>query len=260
MNALQALVLGLLQGLTEFLPVSSSGHLVMGEALLGVKSPGVVFEVAVHAATLVSVLVFYRRRVAGLVVGALRGRPEALRYGGKLALATVPAVLLVLAADAFLEGLFDRPAVAGVGLLATGGLLWTTRRTMPGAHEPEPSWAAAWWIGCAQAVAIVPGISRSGSTVACGLALGVAPVAAAEFSFLMSVPAILGAVVQKLPELLATSPDAVGPLSAAVAVALVSGIAAIWLFVRLLRTRAFHRFAYYAWAVGAMFLVWLALG
>jgi len=257
-NELEALALGVVQGLTEFLPVSSSGHLVMGQALLGVESPGVVFEVAVHAATLVSVLVFYRRRVRGLVRDALAGRPHALRYGGKLALATVPAVALVLVAESFLESLFDVPAVTGGALLVTGGLLWSTRHTLPEASEPEPGWAAAWWIGCAQALAIVPGISRSGATVSCGLALGVAPTAAAEFSFLMSVPAILGAVVREVPALLETPPEAVASLGLAGVAAGVSGVAAIWLFVRLLRARGFHRFAWYAWSVGALFLAWLA--
>lgn len=260
MTSLEALWLGLVQGLTEFLPVSSSGHLVMAQAVLGLEESGVVFEVAVHVATLVSVLVFYRRRVGVLVVDTLRGRPEALRYVGKLALATLPAVALVLVAGDFLEGLFDRPFVVGVALLVTGAILWTTRRTLPGAHDEAPGWAAAWWVGCAQAFAIVPGISRSGSTVATALALGVAPNAAAEFSFLMSVPAILGAAVRKLPELAAIAPETAAPLLVGSVAAGISGVAAIWLFVRLLRSQGFHHFAYYTWAVGALFLAWARFG
>ena len=259
MTSLEALWLGLVQGLTEFLPVSSSGHLVMAQAMLGLDETGVVFEVAVHVATLVSVLVFYRRRVAQLVLDTLRGRPEAIAYVAKLALATLPAVLLVLLVGDFLESLFDRPAVAGVALLVTGAILWTTRTTLPRATGETPGWAAAWWIGCAQAVAIVPGISRSGSTVAAALALGVAPGAAAEFSFLMSVPAILGAAVTKLPELAAIAPEAATPLLLGSAAAGVSGVAAIWLFVRLLRTQGVHAFAWYVWAAGALFLGWLWL-
>jgi undecaprenyl-diphosphatase len=258
-TTLEALWLGIAQGLTEFLPVSSSGPLVLAQALLGLEQTGVVFEGAVHVATLVSVLVFSRRRVAGLVVDTLRGRPEALAYVGKLALATLPAVVLVLLMGDFLEGLFDRPAVVGGALLVTGAILWTTRSTLPRAHAEAPGWGAAWWIGCAQAFAIVPGISRSGSTVATALALGVAPAAAAEFSFLMSVPAILGAAVRKLPERAATPPAAATPLRVGSAAAGISGVAAIWLFVRLLRTQGFHAFAYYTWAVGALFLGWLAL-
>ena len=116
-----------------------------------------------------------------------------------------------------------------------------------------PSWTAALWIGCAQAFAILPGISRSGSTVAVALALGVAPAAAAEFSFLMSVIAIAGAAVRSLPDLTAVPADRVLPLVAGAAAALVAGVAAIALFVRLLQTGGFHRFAYYCWAVGGSF-------
>ncbi len=256
MTTVEALWLGFVQGLTEFLPVSSSGHLVMAQSLLGLEESGVVFEVAVHVATLVSVLVFYRRRVGELVVDTLKRRPEAIAYVGKLGVATLPAVALVLVAGDFLEGLFDRPPVVGFALLTTGAILWSTRSTLPGARGETPGFTDALWIGCAQAFAIVPGISRSGSTVATALALGIAPTAAAEFSFLMSIPVILGAAVLKLGELAAIAPEAVVPLMVGSAAAGVSGVAAIWLFVRLLRTQGFHHFAYYVWAAGAAFLAW----
>ena len=260
MSGLEALLLGVVQGLTEFLPVSSSGHLVILQALLGAEQEGMLFEIAVHAATLVSVLIVYRRRVAALVWGVLERRPEELGYAGKLALATLPAVAAVLVMGEFLEAQFEAPAVAGWGLLATGAILWTTRRTLPRAAAPEPSWSAAFWIGCAQAVAILPGVSRSGSTLAAALACGVAPLAAAEFSFLMGVIAISGAAVRALPEVGAVAPGGASALAVGGAAALVSGVVAILLFVRLLRSRAFHRFAYYTWLAGGAFLLWLALG
>jgi undecaprenyl-diphosphatase len=256
----EAFILGLVQGVTEFLPVSSSGHLVMVQSVLDVHQEGLLFEIAVHVATLVSVLVFYRHRVAGLVAGVLRGRVEDLRYAAKLVVATLPAVVAVLALGEFFDSLFDAPWATGWFLIATGGILWTTRRTATGAQGPEPSFGQAFVIGCAQAVAICPGISRSGATVAAALAMGIAPVAAAEFSFLMSVLAITGAAVRSIPEMASVSPDALGPLAVGSAAALLSGIAAIALFVRLLRTRGFYRFAYYLWAVGALFLIWLAVG
>jgi undecaprenyl-diphosphatase len=174
--------------------------------------------------------------------------------------ATLPAAVAVLAVGDLLEAQFESPAVAGVGLLATGAVLWTTRRTLAGARLPEPGWVAALLIGCAQAFAILPGISRSGATVATALALGVTPAAAAEFSFLMGAVAIAGAAARALPDLAAVSPEHAGALAAGCATALVAGLAAIWLFVRLLRTRGFHRFAYYTWAAGGLFLVWLAIG
>ncbi len=255
MNPLEAAFLGLVQGLTEFLPVSSSGHLVILQAVLGVGGEGVLFEVAVHLATLGSVLIFYRRRVGELALGGLALRPEALRYVGKLALATLPAVATVLWIGDLLEAQFESARSAGVCLIVTGGIVWTTRRTVPEARLSEPGWGAALAIGCAQAVAILPGISRSGATVATALALGVAPAAAAEFSFLMSVIAIAGAGVRTLPELGAADSEQLGAMLTGGAVAFVSGIAAIWLFVRLLRSQGFHRFAYYAWAVGALTLL-----
>ena len=122
MSGLEALLLGLVQGLTEFLPVSSSGHLVMLQELLGAAQEGVLFEVAVHVATLASVLIVYRQRVASLTVGVLRRRPEALRYVGKLVLATLPAVAAVLAVGDFFDAQFESPAVAGVCLLGNNAL------------------------------------------------------------------------------------------------------------------------------------------
>jgi undecaprenyl-diphosphatase len=258
-NLLEALALGLLQGLSEFFPVSSSGHLLMLQEILGIREEGILFEITVHVATLASVLIFYRRRVGSLVIGAWERNPADLQYVGKLGLATAPAVVAVLVAGDWFDAQFESPRVAGVALIATGCIVWTTRRTIRSAAAAEPTWTVALLIGCAQILAILPGISRSGTTVAAALALGVAPLAAAEFSFLMSVVAIAGAAVRSLPEIASVSPDRVAPLLAGGVAALVAGVAAIWLFVRLLQTRGFHRFAYYTWAVGALFLGWLAL-
>jgi undecaprenyl-diphosphatase len=258
-NLLDALVLGLIQGLSEFFPVSSSGHLLMLQEVLGIHEEGILFEITVHVATLVSVLIFYRRRVGSLLIGAIERNPADLAYAGKLALATAPAVLAVLLAGDWFDSMFESPRVAGVCLIITGFILWTTRRTIRSASAAEPSWTVALLIGCAQVLAILPGISRSGTTVAAALALGVAPVAAAEFSFLMSVIAIAGAAMRSLPDLVAVPADRVLPLLAGGVAALVAGVAAIGLFVRLLKTRGFHRFAYYTWAVGLLFLAWLQL-
>jgi undecaprenyl-diphosphatase len=259
LTGLEAFILGLIQGLTEFLPVSSSGHLVVLQALFGAEQQGILIEIVVHVATLASVLIFYRRRIGALIAGAIRGDADALTYGLKLGVATVPAVLLVLVAGDFMDGLFESTATAGIGFLITGGILWSTRKTAPSAQRCELSWRAALLIGCAQALAIVPGISRSGATVAAALALGVAPLAAAEFSFLMSVIAISGAAIRALPELASASSGVIAPLAIAGASALVFGVAAIWIFVRLLQTRGFHYFAYYTWALGFVVLVGLAM-
>jgi undecaprenyl-diphosphatase len=256
MEAIQSFLLGIVQGLTEFLPVSSSGHLVIAQALLGVNpAGGIVFEVAVHIATLVAILLFYRRRILALLHGALTGDGEAWRYVSKLAVATLPAVAVALVARDWIEQQFESPVVAGICLIATGGIVWTTKYTAHGATRHEPGWTVAVLIGCAQAFAILPGISRSGTTVAVAMALGIAPLAAAEFSFLLGVVAIAGAGVLLLPELVAVSATELNAIAIGGAASLVSGLIAIWLFLWLLRGRRFHLFSWYAWLVGVATLV-----
>lgn len=254
MSEFEALLLGLVQGFTEFLPVSSSGHLVIFSTLLGLEpESGLLFEVSVHVATLLAIAIFYRKKIAELIVGFVRRDPAALSYVGKLAVATVPAIVVALAAKDFLDRVLSSPYVASVGLLVTGAILWTTRSTMSRAVQSEPAWRAAMLIGCAQAFAILPGVSRSGSTVAMALALGVAPLAAAEFSFLLGIIAITGAAVLMLPDLGAASPEALSAIALGCAAALTSGMLAIWLFVIVLRRQTFYQFAYYTWTVGVLF-------
>jgi undecaprenyl-diphosphatase len=254
----EAFVLGIVQGLTEFLPVSSSGHLVIFGALLGVEDESsLLFEVALHVATLVAIVIFYRRKIASLIIGVLRGDGEAVAYGGKLLVATLPAVGIALVARDEIERAFAEPTLVALCLIATGAILWSTRRTLLTASASIPSWFAALLIGCAQALAILPGISRSGTTVAVALALGVAPLAAAEFSFLMGIIAIAGAAVLMVPELGSVGADAWNALAIGGAAALVAGLAALWLFVWLLSRRAFYVFSYYVWAAAGLFLVWL---
>lgn len=257
MNLLEAIILGLVQGLTEFFPVSSSGHLVLAETMLGFNPPGVAFEVLVHVATLAAVLLVYRRRILALAIGGARGEQEALRYLGKLALATLPVALVGLAAASEVSRVFDAPAIAAGNLLVTGAVVYATRWLIGRGDRREPGWSASIGIGLAQAVAILPGISRSGTTVAVALGMRMAPVAAAEFAFLLSVPAILGAFALKAPDLL-SSDLGVSPLALAAASlsAFVSAVVAIVLFVRWLRAGHFHKFAYYCWAVGASYLVY----
>lgn len=263
MSVLEAILLGVVQGLTEFLPVSSSGHLVLAQALLGVRLPGVVFETAVHVATLCAVLWVYRDRVVELARGVAGGEGASLRYLGMLALASVPAGVVGVAGRDFFEAAFEAPEAAAAMLLVTGGLVWTIRHTAPGAEDGEPGPAQALWAGVAQALAILPGISRSGSTVAAGVWRGVEPVRMAEFSFLMSVPAIGGAALLQADGLSAAAAAAgSGALWAGFLAALVAGVVAIRLFLRALESRAFHRFGYYCWAVGGGYLLaaWLVPG
>lgn len=265
MSPFEAALLGLVQGLTEFLPVSSSGHLVLGQALLGIQVPGVAFEVAVHVATVVAVLAAYRSRIARLAAGLLSGDRDSLVYVGLLVVASVPAAVVGLTARPVFEGTFERPVLAAGLLLLSGVFAWlidaaARGQAAGGSRRDRPSLLGALLVGLAQAFAILPGISRSGSTVAAGAGTGVDVIRMAEFSFLLSVPAIAGAAL-----LQATGGEAVwgavGSASLAVgfAAATIAGVLAIRLFVRMLRTRHFRWFAYYCWLVGGGYLLAAAL-
>ncbi|MFT5481598.1 MAG: undecaprenyl-diphosphatase [Halieaceae bacterium] len=258
---MDAILLGIVQGFTEFLPVSSSGHLVIAQNLLGVSpGGGIVFEVALHLATLLAIMVFYRSRVGDLFVGVLSGRADAWRYTGKLLVATLPAVAVALLLREWIESHFSSLPLVGGCLMITGCIVWTTRFTLSQGGAEEPGWRAALLIGTVQAIAILPGISRSGSTVAAALALGMSPLAAAEFSFMLGMIAMAGAGVLLLPELSASSGAALDAILIGGVAALVSGLLALWAFVWLLRTQRFYLFAWYAWGVGALTLTLALVG
>jgi undecaprenyl-diphosphatase len=257
LDPLEAAFLGIVQGLTEFFPVSSSGHLAMFQYLLGDgEQQNLVFEIAVHVATLVAIAYFYRNRIRDLVVGFLRGEREARIYGAKLALASVPAAIVGVGFQDEITALFSNPLLIGVALCVTGCIVYSARFTAPRATDLSPGWLPALWIGCAQAVAILPGISRSGSTVAMALAIGLVPAAAAEFSFRLGIIAVGGAAILMLPEIRYSDPASLMAVGIGSLTALVSGLAAITFFVRMLDRRLFHAWAWYCWAVGAFFLAW----
>ncbi len=304
MTLLDALILGIIQGLTEFFPVSSSGHLVLGQAVLGISLPGILFDVAVHIATLVAVLFVYRAKVARLITGLSVPGPEGSReYLLKLVVATIPAAIVGVGFEDEFAALFDDAAFAANMILVTGTVVWSTRwatgarrfgvtelvplavaaglslyagrigpfllvlavqavimavarATAPAEVHGEPTWSGAALMGIAQALAILPGISRSGSTVVAALWRRIDPVAAAEFSFLMSVPAIMGAAVLQVPDAMATGLTVpAGPLAVGFIGAAVSGVLAIRFFVSLLRRQNFYWFAYYCWTAAGLFLI-----
>ena len=261
MTLWEALGLGVVQGATEFLPVSSSGHLVIGQTLLGLQIPGIGFEVALHLATLLSVLVVYHKRILGLAVGiALERRRDDFRYVGLILIATIPVGALGVFFGDTVASIFDHPQVVGFALLVTGALLFSTRWALRRPCSPELRARTALIIGLAQVVAVIPGISRSGATVVTALWLGVAPIEAAAFPFLMSLPAIAGAGFLQFPNLgQSVSALSAGPVIVASTAATLAGILAIRSFIAMLRNRAFPAFAWYCWGVGLLFLAWLGL-
>ena len=259
----EGVLLGVLQGATEFLPVSSSGHLVVGQALLGVDVPGLGFEVALHSATLASVLVVYRTRIGALLAGIARGDRAELRYGGLLLLASVPAAVAGMGFGDLLARLFDSPMVAGTGLLLTGCVVWTARGALARTPSGGLGVGSAVLVGLAQAAAVVPGVSRSGVTVVVALWRGVVPREAAAFSFLLSLPAVGGAALLEVPGLVAGVGESVpgrvspGVLGGAAVAACVTGVAAMGIFRAMLANRSLYGFAPYLWVVGALSL-WFA--
>ena len=260
MSVWEAMLLGLVQGLTEFLPISSSGHLALAEAALGLKTPGLVVEVALHVATLLAVFIAFRERLMDLARGAIRRDPGAWRYIGLLVLATIPAAVVGVLFGDFFKQAFGSLVEVGIEFILTGAILWSTRWVGPPKPGGRLTAVNATLIGAAQAAAILPAISRSGTTVAAGMWLGMDPVRAGEFSFLLSIPAIGGAAVLELPKLAgATGQVGVAPLALGFIVSLVTGVLSIRWLVTLLRRRAFHWFAPYCWAIGALTLGWAVL-
>ena len=251
MTLWQGIILGLVQGLTEFLPVSSSGHLVLVESLTGVKLPGLFVEVALHVATLGSVLVVYGGRLRDILRGAVNGRPDERRAVGLLVLGTIPAGIIGVLFHRTVEAHFHSLTFIGGAFIVTGFILWSTRRRA--GTRAAPTWLAALGVGAAQAVAIFPGVSRSGSTVSAALWAGLGPAAAAEYSFLLAVPVIGGAALLESRHMLADV-AAVGavPLTVSFGVAFATGIWSIRFLVALLRRGRFYAFAPYCWIVGAL--------
>ena len=255
MNLWQGIVLGLVQGLTEFLPISSSGHLVLVEALTGVHFTDVTVEVSLHVATLGSVLVLYGPRLWGITRGLLRGDGPSVRYAALLVVATIPAALIGVLFHRQIEERFHSLTWLGVQFVITGLILWLTRG--PRGERALPSAGAATGIGFAQAFAILPAISRSGATVAAALWSGLTPVAAAEFSFLMAVPVIAGAaLLEGRQAVLNVAAVGAAPWAVSFLVAFASGIWSIRWLVTLLQRGRFHAFAPYCWAVGVLTLAY----
>jgi len=257
---LEILILAVVQGLTEFLPVSSSGHLVLLQALMGTHEGDLMLNVVLHTGTLGSVVIVYWRDLLRL----LKLDRAALRYILALVVGTLPAVVVGLLLKDMVEAAFAAPAFAAGGLLVTGLVLLSTRAARPatqrpGAWEPLPvPLGRALLIGCAQALAICPGISRSGSTIAASLWLGLARAEAARFSFLLSVPAIAGALVLMLLDGAGEGQTGALTLVLAAAAALLVGLVAIRLTALAVVQKHFWKFAFYVIPVGLIVLIVLA--
>ena len=264
MSIMDALVLGLLQGITEFLPVSSSGHLVLGQELLGVlHGENITFEVFVHFGTLFSILAVFWKDVwrifssltAGLRhpgnVPALLKEDEHFKLAVLIVVGSIPAAVIGLSCKPYVERAFADVSLVGVMLLVTGLVLFLTRFARP-QPDKRVGWGTAMVIGFAQAFAIMPGISRAGMTISAGLFAGIAREQAARYSFLLALPAILGATLLEAFEITGAELERqfVFVLTIGTLAAFVSGYVAIKTIFFVLRRDKFSYFSFYCLAVG----------
>lgn len=272
MDFLSSILMGLIQGVAEFLPISSSGHLSLFQHFFGMENfeeTQAFFTVLLHFGTFISVCLVYWRDIVELIrefflgISSLFSRsgkrtapPPARRMVMLIIVATLPLFVMVLLQDA-INTLFANNLLVSCALIATGFILFFSDRLAKGRKTAKNATVTdALLVGCAQAVAIIPGVSRSGSTISAGMMLGFDRSFAVRFSFLMSLPAVLGANVLSLKDAVSTiTPESIPVYLAGVAVAAVVGYFAIRLVKTLADKGKFGNFAYYCWAVGAVSLI-----
>jgi undecaprenyl-diphosphatase len=262
----QAIILGFIQGLTEFLPVSSDGHLVIAQEVFGVRPPNALaFDVLLHLGTLFAVVVYFRKELFEMLFALFGAKGEQAdvrrRWIWLLALGTVPVAIVGATLEDWFAATFHSAVWAGAGLLATGTILWiASGKGERGRQEGDLTVKDALLIGGIQSFALLPGVSRSGTTLFMALQSGIERTTAARFSFLLSIPAITGALVLKSSDVAEmartgeTLPLIVGPL-----VAGLTGVIAIELLMRAVRRGSLKGFSVYCWTVGSLTLAWTVL-
>ena len=264
MEIIKSILLGLIQGLTEFLPVSSSGHLVLAQYFFGVEEGGIAIEVVLHLGTLAAVVLFFFKDIVRLFKAvpylfSQRGGEEVQgdkRIVWMLVVASIPTAIMGFLLEDFFEGMFASPVVVPFTLLITAGLMLWSNRLLSGRRtlsRMRP--VQALWIGVFQGLAIMPGISRSGSTIFASLVQGFDREEAARFSFLLSIPAIVGATVFKLDDIVGLTATYALPLLIGFLAAAVSGYIAIQFLFALIKRQKLYVFSIYCAAVAVISLV-----
>ncbi len=269
MDLLQAILLGILQGITEFLPVSSSGHLALARALLGRDlEPGITFEIVVHFGSFCSIAVYYREKIFEIIKDLVSSfSPSGLKSGKFktdantrlsmiILISLIPAMIVGFTMKDLIESLFVNPFFVSCMLIITGTLLFSTKFVKNPDKEVDVKRGIL--MGVAQAMAIIPGISRSGSTISVGLFSGVDRVNVANFSFLMVLPVLAGAMILEVGEIAETgiAMEAVLSLFAGFLTSFIAGYYALKYLVILLKRDKFHYFSYYCWAAGLFGMIY----
>lgn len=251
MSIVDALILGSLQGLTEFLPISSSGHLVLGQAILGIKQPGNEFEILVHLGTLASVLVVFFEDIKSLLFSLTSKKTQTFILF--ILIGTLPAVAIGLGFKDMFVSLFENVTAVGGALTFTGLVLYTS--TYSKSKNIEHTYLSSVLIGCAQAVAIIPGVSRSGMTICTALFLGLSAKEAARFSFLLAIPAISGAGLLTAFEMTGANPLPGSVAIAGLVSSFIVGVFALKWLLGWLEKGKFHYFGIYCFVVGLITMV-----
>ena len=264
MDVIDAIILGIIQGLTEFLPVSSSGHLELGKAILGADAlpeESLLFTVILHFATALSTIIVFRKDVIEIFKGLFQFKwNEQTQFSLKIIISMIPAALVGFFLEDFLEVFFDGAIIiVGIMLLITGFLLYLA--DMAKTTDKGVSYRSAFAIGMAQAVAILPGISRSGATISAAVLLGVDKSKSARFSFLMVVPLIFGKMAKDLlsGDIHFTGDQTVA-ITAGFIAAFVAGLAACTWMIKLVRQSKLTYFAIYCFIVGLIAIAWSIWG
>ncbi len=254
MTILHAVVLGLAQGLGEFLPISSSAHLVLIPWLFRWTDPGLTFDVALHVGTLVAVVLYFWKDWWDLI---LKGFTDARSVKGRLfwylVAASVPGALIGYLLEDQAETIFRSPILIAIMLIAMGILLyWADRRSSKKIEINHITFGTSILIGISQAMAIIPGVSRSGITMTTGLLMGLTREGTARFSFLLSTPIIFGAAMVKLPGVISDPSAITADFTIGMAVSCITGIASIGFLLRYVQTKNFLPFVWYRFALGAL--------
>ncbi|MBS0014565.1 MAG: undecaprenyl-diphosphate phosphatase [Desulfobacterales bacterium] len=267
MTFLQAIALGIIQGVTEFLPVSSSGHLVLFQNLLGLKNPELAFDVAVHMGTLAAVCIYFRNDIAAISIQtgkwlfnspwrSRQATPSEVRMAGLVLAGSIPTAIMGIGFHGIADRLFSSVLLVGFMLIVTGFWMWFTRyKQEPDLSNSAPGTGSALLIGIAQGMAIIPGISRAGATIAAALYLGIDRSTAARFSFLLSIPAIAGAALLNVIDAPAGGSALLPVILAGAAAAAATGYAALSLLVYLVKKGKLAFFAPYCWLVGGLIVI-----
>jgi len=264
MTTPQALVLGIVQALTEFLPVSSSAHLVIIQDYLGFKKPLLLFDVILHAATLGALLVYFRKEIGKIILSLVRLKEKSdeemlnRKIFYFILIGTIPTLALGLFLNQWIKAMFTSVTFTSLMLLVTGTILWISKRRADSERGiEEMKTTDAFLIGIMQGLAIIPGISRSGATISTGLLRGIKKELAFRYSFLLSIPAIIGALGLQLREafLEQALPSHPLPWIGGALVAAIIGYISLVLFRKIILGKKLHIFAYYCWTIGTISLI-----